>query len=65
VFLSVYGLNSSSVNIYAMLMWLENNGYLASSTYLTQIEYGFEVCSTGGVNEEFDLTGFTISASHQ
>ena len=61
---TVYGLNAGSVDIYAMLMWLENNGYLASSTYLTQIEYGFEICSTGGVNEEFEVTGLTITASH-
>jgi len=61
---TVYGLNAGSVDIYAMLMWLENNGYLASSTYLTQIEYGFEICSTGGVNEEFEVSGFTITASH-
>lgn len=61
---TVYGVPAGSVDIYAMLMWLEKYGYLASSTYLTQIEYGFEIASTGGHSEEFQVTGFTISASH-
>lgn len=60
---TVYGLSSGSVDIYAMLTYLISNNYLASSTYLTQIEYGFEICSTGGTNEEFDLTGWSITSS--
>jgi hypothetical protein len=60
----VFGIKRGSVDIYAMLTWLLNNGYLPSGTTLTQIEYGFEIASTGGVNEEFHVNRWSISASH-
>jgi hypothetical protein len=54
---------SSSVNILAMLTWLENHGDLPHSSSLTDISYGFEICSTGGKQETFTLSGFTIKAA--
>jgi hypothetical protein len=61
----VYGFQSGSVDALAMLTWLENNGgYLPQGSTLDNgISYGFEICSTGGVNENFEVTSFTITSS--
>lgn len=61
----VYGFQSGSVDVLAMLTWLENNGgYLPQGSTLDNgISYGFEICSTGGVDENFEVTSFTITSS--
>jgi hypothetical protein len=59
-----YGEQSGSVDILAMLVWLENNGgYLPQGSNLTAIGYGFEICSTGGVAENFQISAFSITSS--
>jgi hypothetical protein len=61
---NVYGEQSGSVDILAMLSWLENHGgYLPKGSSLTAIGYGFEICSTGGADENFQVTGFSITSS--
>jgi hypothetical protein len=60
--LSGPGEQSGTVNIMAMLTWLENHGYLPQKSGLTAISYGFEICSTGGKPETFTVSGFSISA---
>lgn len=54
---------SGTVNVLAMLTWLENHGYLSGKSSLTDIGYGFEVCSTGGKPEVFSVSRFTIRAA--
>lgn len=56
------GEQSGTVNIMAMLTWLESHGYLPAKSGLTAISYGFEICSTGGKPETFTVSGFSISA---
>ena len=53
---------SGRVNILAMLTWLVSHGYLPHRSGLTDISYGFEICSTGGHAETFSVNWFTISA---
>ena len=53
---------SGRVNILAMLTWLVSHGYLPHRSGLTDISYGFEICSTGGHAETFSVSRFTISA---
>jgi hypothetical protein len=61
---SRYGEQSGSVDILAMLTWLMNNGgYLPQGSSLTAIGYGFEICSTGGADETFQVKSFTITSS--
>jgi hypothetical protein len=62
-FSGVYGLSIGSVDIGAMLQYLENIGNVPAGSTLEQVEYGFEVCSTGGVNEEFELNGFSLDTN--
>jgi hypothetical protein len=54
---------SGSVDIGAMLTWLQGNGYIASGSQLNYIGYGWEICSTGGAAENFAVSGFSITAS--
>jgi hypothetical protein len=54
---------SGSVDILAMLTWLVNNGYLPSDAGLWSIGYGWEICSTGGVNENFQVSSFSLTTS--
>ena len=51
---------SGSVDILSMLTWLVNHGYLRAGTGLWLIGYGWEICSTGGVNENFQVSSFSI-----
>lgn len=53
---------SGSVNILAMLTWLMNHGYLPHDSKLGLVGYGFEICSTGGVDENFSVRNFSLTA---
>jgi hypothetical protein len=53
---------SGSVNILAMLTWLESHSYLPAGSGLNQIDYGFEICSTPGP-QKFTLSQFNIKSS--
>ena len=52
---------SGSVDIKAMLTWLEDHGYIRQGSTIGDIGYGWEICSTGGVPEDFRVTSFGIS----
>lgn len=52
---------SGSVDILSMLVWLVNQKYLPADTGLWQIGYGWEICSTGGANENFQINRFSIT----
>jgi hypothetical protein len=54
---------SGSVDVLAMLKWLQSHRYLASGAQLGGFSYGFEISSTGGVNENFQVSSFTAAAS--
>jgi hypothetical protein len=53
---------SGSVDVLAMLQWLEDHSYLPKASTLTDISYGWEICSTGGQPETFNLSRFTVTA---
>ena len=52
---------SGSVDIKAMTTWLENNGYMPQNSTITALSYGFEICSTGGQNQDFRVSNFSIT----
>jgi hypothetical protein len=54
---------SGTVDVLAMLTWLVNHGYLPHDAGLWLVGYGWEICSTGGANENFQLNNFAISAT--
>jgi hypothetical protein len=54
---------SGTVNILAALNWLESNGYMPSGSGLNQIDFGWEICSTGGVAKTFSMSQYGIESS--
>ncbi len=54
---------SGSVDILAMLNWLVARGYLPKNSGLSLIGYGWEICSTGGQNETFQVSNFSVTAT--
>ncbi len=54
---------SGTINILAALDWLESNGYMPAGSGLNQIDFGWEICSTGGTAKTFSLTQYSISSS--
>ena len=59
-----FGVSSGTVDIYGMLQYLMNNGYLPTTSTITAIQYGFEIGSTGGVAENFYMDAFSLTTSH-
>jgi hypothetical protein len=55
---------SSTVPILAMLKWLVRHHYESRTTRIGQIDFGWEICSTGGVRETFKVTGFRLKTRH-
>src|SRR5262249_32805890 len=52
---------SGSVDIKAIITWLENNGYMPQNSTVTALSYGFEIASTGGQNQTFRVSNFSIT----
>jgi hypothetical protein len=57
------GEQSGSVDVLAMLKWLMSHRYLPSKSNLTDISYGFEICSTDGHAENFAVSKFSVTSS--
>lgn len=54
---------TGTVHILAMLNWLLRNGYVSQShASVSDVDFGWEISSTGGVNERFTLSDFTLRA---
>lgn len=51
---------SGTVDILGILKWLQGKGYLPSGATLTSIDYGWEILSTGGQPETYQLSSFCI-----
>jgi hypothetical protein len=69
-----FGVSSSSVDIYAMLKYLEGNtacyntsgvgqACMPTGSTFTSTEYGFEISSTGGLSKNFTVNDFTLTSS--
>jgi hypothetical protein len=54
---------SGTVNVLADLNWLESNGYMPAGSGLNQIDFGWEICSTGGVAKTFTMNQYSLDAS--
>jgi hypothetical protein len=53
---------SGTVDVLAAIRWLEGAGYLsASRTGINAVDFGWEICSTGGVAENFSVSRYTLA----
>ncbi len=53
---------SGTVDILAMLRNLQSRGLASSGAAIGQIDFGFEICSTGGTPETFSVSHYTLTA---
>jgi hypothetical protein len=51
---------SGTINYYAILSWLHKDGTLASSDTLSQFNFGWEICDTGGKALTFTVHSLTL-----
>jgi hypothetical protein len=54
---------SGSVDVLGMLTWMESHGYLPAKSTIGLLGYGWEIASTGGVDEDFQVSSFSITTS--
>ena len=54
---------SGSVDLFAMLKDLEDRGLLPSSATLWQVNFGWEICSTGGQPASFSVTSYSLTST--
>ncbi len=52
---------AGSVDILAMFKWMEANGHLPATDLLGEVDYGWEVLSTGSRPQPFHLSGFSLT----
>lgn len=51
---------SGTVDVLAVLHWLQSKKYVISTADLGQVDFGWEICSTGGVPETFTVSSYTL-----
>jgi Glycosyl hydrolase family 12 len=54
---------SGSIDILAALKWLQGRGLVSAKAQLGQVDFGFEICSTGGKPEKFAVSRYTLTSS--
>jgi hypothetical protein len=54
---------SGTVDLLSALRWLIGRGYLRGSDVLTQVNFGWEIASTGGTPLDFTLTKFRLATN--
>jgi Glycosyl hydrolase family 12 len=55
--------SSGTIDVLAALNWLKSNGYEPSNLAVNQIDFGWEICSTGGSAQTFKMNSFGIKSS--
>jgi hypothetical protein len=54
---------SGTIDVLAALHWLQSKGYVASNATVSQVNFGWEICSTGGAAETFEMTNYTLTST--
>ncbi len=54
---------SGTVDILGALQWLINNNHMRPDSGLNQIDFGFEICSTGGTAKTFTTSRYALHTS--
>jgi len=51
---------TGTVHIIATLRWLQGHGYVSARAAIGQVDFGWEICSTGGKPETFTVSAFSL-----
>lgn len=54
---------TGTVDIFATLRWLQQHEYLAAGAAIGQVDFGWEICSTGSSPETFTLSAYTLRSA--
>jgi hypothetical protein len=57
-----YNETSGETHILAALQWLMEHGYVSASATLTQVDFGWEIASTGGSAQDFAMTKYSLAS---
>jgi hypothetical protein len=55
--------SSGTVDILALLRWMQGHGFTAAGATIGLIQFGWEICSTGGGPETFRVSSYSVKAS--
>ncbi len=53
---------SGTVDLLALLKWMQANGHAAAGAALSLLDGVFEICSTGGFPETFGVSSYSVTA---
>jgi hypothetical protein len=51
---------AGQVHVLTTMQWLAAHKYITLSQGLSQVDFGWEICSTGGIPEKFAVTKYTL-----
>jgi len=51
---------SGTTHILTALKWLQKHNYVAATATLTQVDFGWEIASTGGSPQDFAMTSYSL-----
>jgi hypothetical protein len=54
---------SGTIDILDGLRYFQSKGVVASNATIGQVNFGWEICSTGGVAETFEVTDYSLTAT--
>ena len=57
--------SSGKVHLLSALRWLVNNRFLNSTDTVNEIDFGWEIASTGGIARDFEVTGFAVTSDRK
>lgn len=53
---------TGTVNILDMLRWLQAQGYVNANADIGEVDFGWEICSTGGKLAKFSVSRYTLTS---
>lgn len=62
-FILKQNMTHGEIDILPVLQWLTKNNYVDPSSYLTQFNFGFEICSTNSKTDRFAVNALTLQQS--
>jgi hypothetical protein len=54
---------TGTIDILDGLRYFQSKGAVASNATISQVNFGWEICSTGGVAETFEVTDYSLTAT--
>lgn len=63
-FVAAHYFSKGTLDLLGFYRWLTERGWLREDSRLDQVDYGVEICSTGGAPAVFSFTGFSLKSRY-